>query len=119
MRPSIKHPINLVLIVLIAIYTSCNNSVWPGDTFKLSITDGYYQTISGTEERIAIAFKYGVQGTECRVGGYSIQWGEGVGIVDWYLMKNLIPGHAYSINDTFSHPFLSVGTPVVSMQGYL
>jgi len=128
MSPSIKHTVNLVLLVHIVIYTSCNNSIQPdeefgschepgpGEKFKLSITDGYYQTISGTEERTAISFNYCVQGTECNVGGYHIQWGEGVGIVDWYLMKSLIPGHVYSINAIINHP---VSNPVVSMQGYL
>ena len=131
MSPSIKHTVNLVLLVLIVIYTSCNNSIQPdeefgschepgpGEKFRLSITDGYYQTISGTEERTAISFNYCAQGTECNVGGYHIQWGEGVNIVDWYLMKSLIPGHVYSINATFRHHLLSVGNPVVSMQGYL
>lgn len=128
MSPSIKHTVNLVLLFHIVIYTSCNNSIQPdeefgschepgpGEKFRLSITDGYYQIISGTEERTAISFNYCAQGAECNVGGYHIQWGEGVSMVDWYLMKSLIPGQEYSINVTINHP---VSNPVVSMQGYL
>ena len=106
----------IYLLCCLFLWSCQSNPTDVEEGFNLSITDGYYHTISGTEVRTALSFNYYVQGTECNVGGWAILYDEGSGGVYWYMMQRLIPSQVYSINDTLKH---SVSNPVVSMQGYL
>ena len=88
-----------------------NNSI------KLEISNGFYGTVDDTT-RIYYGFDYQVTGSDCKIGGYAIKWGEQSWYIDWYTMKTLVPNQTYSIADTLNVLNVKNSDPVITMQAY-
>ena len=124
-RGAIKKQIfDIISILLLPIFlsTSCNFFLESDDEISLELERGYYQKVSETPDKIyySVEFDYFVEGIECKVGGFHIQWSENSrGIICWYMAQTLIPGQIYTISDTFKLSNALTSDPIVTMTGYL
>jgi len=119
-----KRTFDFTLIVLLSIFllTSCKYFLESDEELALVLERGHYQKISESPEgtKYSIEFDYFVKGVECKVGGYHIKWDEHrSGIVNWYMMKTIIPGQIYTISDTFKLSYVLTSDPIIAMTGYL
>ncbi|HPG40090.1 MAG TPA: hypothetical protein PLP19_10000 [bacterium] len=112
----------ILFAFLTLIFTACQQSLEPKQTTKLELSNGYYQMVDETAERVtfSISFDYMVIGTECVVGGYGITWCDNVqGQANWYIAQKLQPCKIYTVETRhFCPPGVAVN-PVISMQGYV
>lgn len=100
----------------------CKESTKPSENIKLELTDGYYQIINGTSDEVKyfVEFKYFVEGTICKIGGYGIEFDDNTSrVVNWYSMQTISPNQIYTISDTFRVSKVFSTTPKAVMQGYL
>lgn len=105
------------LATLVLLQTSCLLT----SERRLIIKDGYYSLVEtpGDEIKVNIQFKYQVEGTYCRIGGYDIDWGSHRGRESWYSMQELQPGVTYKLTRVFQFSDNLTTDPWIGMQGYV
>jgi hypothetical protein len=116
-----KNYLLLILFHSIFLSITCNKLAEPKTEIKLILENGFYHkiTVAQNEVKYVVEFDYSVEGNECEIGGYTIQWDDNHGgRVDWYIGQKIFPNHKYSILDTVSFSDTLTIDPIITMQGY-
>ena len=110
----------LLLITLLTL-TMCEKSpVQVEQQVLLEISNGYYQVskIGDNEYKCTFGFNYRVKEENCRVCGYSFEWGEYSSTVDWYSCLDLESNKMYKITNMLIVSSAPSEAPAVTMQAY-